>query len=65
VRVFAATERQALGLLPFTELPVAHPEAFEPEGSCFGCDLGSDAEDVLTPLGGTLLGSAAASSPRP
>lgn len=65
VRVFAATERQALDVPPFTELPVAHLEAFEPEGSCFGCDLGSGAEDALTPLGGTLLSSAGATIPRP
>lgn len=42
VRGFAAAERAMLALPPFTELPITHPDAYEPEGSCFGCDLGAD-----------------------
>ncbi len=39
VRGFAAAERAALDLPPFAELPVAHPDAYEPQGACFDCDL--------------------------
>jgi len=42
VRGFAAAERAVLELPPFTELPITHPDAYEPEGACFGCDLGAD-----------------------
>lgn len=50
VRGFAAAERAMLELPPFTELPITHPDAYEPEGSCFGCDLGADDTGRL-PLG--------------
>ena len=44
VRGLVAAERAVLGLPPFTELPTARPDAYEPEGSCFGCSLNSDRE---------------------
>lgn len=47
VRGFAAAERAALGLPPFTELPVAHPDSYEPEGACFECQLNSGDESSL------------------
>jgi len=47
VRGFAAAERAALGLPPFTELPVAHPDSYEPEGACFDCELNPGDEASL------------------
>ncbi len=47
-RAFTAAERAALDLPPFTELPVAHPDSYEPEGACFECQL--EAGDESSPL---------------
>ena len=49
VRGFAAAERSALGLPPFTELPVAHPDSYEPEGACFECQLNPGDESSPPP----------------
>ena len=42
VRAFVAVERAALGVPPFTELPTAWPDDYEPEGACFSCGLGGE-----------------------
>lgn len=39
LRAFTAAERAVLALPPFTELPEAQPDLYEPEGSCFSCGL--------------------------
>jgi len=52
VRGFVAAERAALGLPPFTELPITHPDAYESEGSCLECGLGAD--DIGSPPPGVL-----------
>lgn len=50
VRGFVPSERAVLDVPVFTELPVTHPDAFEPEGSCFDCSLNVDG-DVAPPPG--------------
>lgn len=39
VRALTAAERAILGVPPFTELPEARPDTYEPVGGCFSCGL--------------------------
>ena len=49
VRGFAAAERAVMDVPPFTELPVAHPDAYAPGGTSFECGLVSVDEGAEAP----------------
>jgi len=49
VRAFTAAERALLGLPCFTELPVAQPDEYEPQGACFDCSLNGTGDDLTPP----------------